>query len=133
MQTFDYLCNNKPRVRPHKNLKDMKNAKETIKEIAKKNPDGFTVELTTFKKVTHGISVAYLETQNSFDDEGLEKVINHAKKHDNTVGGWLNEDNNKFYYDSIKIFNNLEKAIEFGSENQQIAIFDITNLKLIKL
>lgn len=111
----------------------MKNQKEAIKEIAKKNPDGFTVELTTFKKVTHGISVAYLETQNSFGDEGLEQVINHAEKYDKTVGGWLNEDNGKFYYDSIKIFTNLQNAIEFGKENQQIAIFDITNLKLIKL
>lgn len=111
----------------------MKNTKDAIKEIAQKNPDGFTVELTTLKKVTQGISVAYLETQNSFDDKGLEKVINHAEKHDKTVGGWLNEDNGKFYYDSIKIFNNRQKAIEFGNENQQIAIFDITNLKLIKL
>lgn len=111
----------------------MKNTKDAIKEIAQKNPDGFTVELTTLKKVTQGISVAYLETQNSFDDQGLEKVINHAEKHDKTVGGWLNEDNGKFYYDSIKIFNDRQKAIEFGNENQQIAIFDITNLKLIKL
>lgn len=111
----------------------MKNTKDVIKEIAQKNPEGFTVELKTFKKVTNGISVAYLETQNSFDDDGLEKVINHAEKHDNTVGGWLNDENNKFYYDSIKIFNDRQKAIEFGKENQQIAIFDITNLELIKL
>lgn len=111
----------------------MKNQKEAIKEIAKKNPDGFTVELTTLTKVTSGISAAYLETQDCFDDQGLIKVIEHAKKHDNVVGGWLNEDNEKFYYDSIKIFDNLQQAIEFGKENQQIAIFDITNLRLIKL
>ena len=39
---------------------------EAILAIAKQNPDGFTVDLTTLKKVTKGISVAYLETQDSF-------------------------------------------------------------------
>ena len=47
--------------------------------------------------------------------------------HDKKVGGWLNDENEKFYYDSIKIFTNLAK------ENRQLAIFDLTNLKLIKL
>ena len=36
---------------------------EAILKIADANPDGFTVDLTTLKKVTKGISVAYLETQ----------------------------------------------------------------------
>ena len=111
----------------------MKNEMQAIKEIAKSNPDGFTVELTTLKKVTKGITVAYLETQDSFDDEGLKKVLLHAKQHDKVVGGWLNEENGKFYFDSIKVFTDLQKAIEFGRENKQIAIFDLTNLRLIKL
>lgn len=111
----------------------MKKLIDAIKEIAEKNPDGFTVELTTLKKVTKGISVAYLETQNCFDDEGLKKVLLHAKKNGNVVGGWLNEENRKFYYDSVRIFTNRDEAIRFGKENEQIAIFDITNLKLIKL
>jgi hypothetical protein len=34
---------------------------EAILKIADANPDGFTVDLTTLKKVTKGISVAYLE------------------------------------------------------------------------
>ena len=54
---------------------------EAILAIAKQNPDGFTVDLTTLKKVTKGISVAYLETQ----------------------------------------------------DNKQIAIFDISHMRLIKL
>ena len=37
---------------------------KAIQEIARQNPEGFTVDLTTLKKVTKGISVAYLETQN---------------------------------------------------------------------
>ena len=111
----------------------MKSLIEAIKEIAKKNPDGFTVELATLKKVTQGISVAYFETQDSFNDKGLQKVLTHAKMHDKVVGGWLSEENGFFYYDSIKIFTDLNEAIRFGKENKQIAIFDLTNLRLIKL
>ena len=48
---------------------------DAILEIAGKNPDGFTVDLTTLKKVTKGISVAYLETQDSFGEEGLKRVL----------------------------------------------------------
>lgn len=111
----------------------MKVMKESIKEMANQNPLGFTVDLTTLKKVTGGISVAYLETQNSFGDEGLEKVLQHAITHDKKVGGWLDEDSGYFYFDSVRIFTNPEAAIQFGRENKQIAIFDITNLRLIKL
>ena len=67
---------------------------EAILKIADANPDGFTVDLTTLKKVTKGISVAYLETQDSFGEEGLKRVLNHALMHEKKVGGWLNEENN---------------------------------------
>ena len=106
---------------------------EAIEEIAKQSPDGFTVDLTTLKKVTKGISVAYLETQDSFGEEGLERVLNHALVHEKKVGGWLNEENEQFYFDSVRIFTNLEEAKQFGRENKQIAIFDIKKLELIKL
>ena len=106
---------------------------EAIHEIAKENPEGFTVDLTTLKRITAGISVAYIETQDSFGIEGLERVIKHALEHDRKVGGWMNEDDGQLYYDSIRIFTDLEEAKRFGRENRQIAIFDLTNLRLIKL
>ena len=106
---------------------------EAILAIAKHNPDGFTVDLTTLKKVTKGISVAYLETQDSFGEEGLKRVLNHAEMHEKKVGGWLNEENQEFYFDSVRIFTNLEEAKRFGRENKQIAIFDISHMRLIKL
>lgn len=55
---------------------------KAIQAIAEANPDGFTVDLTTLKKVTKGISVAYLETQDSFGEEGLKRVLNHALMHE---------------------------------------------------
>jgi fructokinase len=106
---------------------------EAIKKIAEKNPLGFTVDISTLKKLTGGISVAYLETQNSFGNEGLERVLKHALAHEKTVGGWLNSENDLFYYDSIRIFTDLDAAKRFGRENNQIAIFDLSNLRLIWL
>lgn len=106
---------------------------KAILEIAEANPVGFTVDLTTLKKVTKGISVAYIDTQGSFGEEGLKRVLNHALMHEKKVGGWLNEENQAFYFDSVKIFKDLEKAKQFGRENKQIAIFDIEQMRLIKL
>lgn len=106
---------------------------EAIKKIAEANPLGFTVDLTTLKKVTGGISVAYLETQDSFGNEGLKRVLEHALIHENKVGGWFDDESGSFYFDSVRIFTDLDEAKRFGRQNKQIAIFDITNLRLIKL
>ena len=106
---------------------------KAILELANANPDGFTVDLTTLKKVTKGISVAYLETQDSFGEEGLRRVLNHALMHEKKGGGWLNEENNQFYFDSIKIFTILDEAKRFVREYKQIAFFDIGQMRLIKL
>ena len=70
----------------------MVNLIDAIQKIAEQNPEGFTVDLTTLKRITAGISVAYIETQDSFGIEGLERVIKHTLEHDRKVGGWMNED-----------------------------------------
>jgi fructokinase len=106
---------------------------KAIQKIAEANPEGFTVDLTTLKRLTRGYSVAYLETQNSFGDEGLRQVLKHAMENGKKVGGWLNDEDGYFYYDSIQIFTDLEAAKRFGRENGQIAIFDLTELRVIKL
>lgn len=113
----------------------MKQLIERVWEHSQNNPDGFTLNLETFRPVKFGISVAYLETQDSHNKESLENVINHSLRHQKTLGGWLNEENEKFYFDSVKIFKNseLDKAIEFAKQQKQIAIFDLTNLKEIKI
>ena len=99
------------RVRPHKNLKKMKQLVKAIMKIAQENPDGFTIEILTLTTIEKGYVSAYKETQDSFGIKGLEKVIEHAQSHDKIVGGWFNEDNNQFYFDINKIFDNLEEAI----------------------
>ena len=90
---------------------------EAIVKIAEMNPRGFTVDLTTLKKVTCGNSVAYLETQDSFGDEGLRRVLNHALVHEKKVGAWFDDESGSFYYDSVRIFTNLDEAKKFGRKN----------------
>lgn len=113
----------------------MKHLIDRVREYSKNNPDGFTINIETFKPIRFGIAVAYLETQDSFGLEGLKKVIEHAIDHNKIVGGWLNEENGFYYFDSVKIFRNteLKKAIEFAEQNEQLAIFDLTNLKAIRI
>ena len=118
-----------------KQVTKMKQLIDRVWEYSQNNPEGFTLNLETFKPVKFGICVAYLETQDSHDKESLEKVINHSILHQKILGGWLNVENQKFYFDSIRIFKNsdLDKAIEFAKRQKQIAIFDLTNLKEIKI
>lgn len=106
---------------------------KAVKKIASENPDGFTVYIPSLKWVTNGYIVAYKETQDSFGDDGLKRVITHALENNKIVGGWLNTENQMYYFDSSKVFENREEAIEFGKQNEQIAIFDLNNLIEIRL
>lgn len=92
------------------------------------HPEGFTLSLDTMKPVTRGYAVAYLATQDSFGREGLEQVISHALSHQRVIGGWLNTQNNKYYFDSVRIFPDTEReaAERFAREQEQIAFFDLT-------
>ena len=90
-----------------------------ILEIAKQNPEGFTVEVPSLKPVTGGYESACWETQNCFGRAGLEKVINHALEHGKVVWGWQNTENRKYYFDSSAVFTDRDAAIEFGRKNGQ--------------
>jgi len=113
----------------------MENLTDSVWEYAQNNPYGFTLNIETMKPVRFGIVVAYKATQNSFGKENLKSVISHALEHDKTVGGWLNDEDDKYYFDSVKVFKNSQQqeAIEMGRENEQIAVFDLTNLREIRL
>lgn len=103
--------------------------------IANTNKDGYTVNAATLQPVTAGYAVAVAATQNSFGSEGLARVVRYAKEHPevNAFGGWYNSENGKYYYDATIIVEDLEKAIELGRANNQIAIFDLANMQEIRL
>jgi fructokinase len=111
----------------------MTNLFQAIKKIAEQNPDGFTVKIPDLTALKTGYVVACIETQNCFGDEGLRKVLKHALEHEGIVGGWKNVENRLFYYDNSSVFDNLEDAIRFAIENKQIAFFDLTRQREIRL
>lgn len=103
--------------------------------IAMANKEGFTVDAANLQPVTSGYAVAVADTQNSFGFEGLANVVKYVSAHPeiNAFGGWYNSEDNKYYFDATVIVNDLEAAKELGRVNKQIAIFDLANLKEIRL
>ena len=103
--------------------------------IALENKEGYTVNAATLQPVTTGYAVAVADTQDSFGFEGLANVVKYVSEHPeiNAFGGWYNRENNMYYFDATVIVDDLEAAKELGRTNKQIAIFDLANLKEIKL
>lgn len=103
--------------------------------IAINNKDGFTVNAATLQPVKKGYAVAVADTQNSFGLEGLANVVKYVSEHPeiNAFGGWYNDENNHFYFDATIIVDDLKSAMDLGRYNKQIAIYDLTNRKPIKL
>ena len=103
--------------------------------IAMNNKDGFTVNAANLQPVKSGYAVAVADTQNSFGFSGLANVVKYVSEHKNinAFGGWYNSENNQFYFDATVIVDDLETAKDLGRYNKQIAIFDLANLKEIKL
>lgn len=100
---------------------------ERVWEYSRKKAQGFTIDLKTMEQPTEGFCVAYIETQDSHSRESLTRVINHALSHDGFVGGWLNEEDGRYYFDSVRVFPEEQKqeAIAFARANRQIAIFGL--------
>lgn len=123
------------KARGFKSFDIMKQLIDGVWEYSLINPNGFTLNIETMKPIKYGISVAYKETQDSFGKESLKKVINHALEHGKSVGGWFDTESNQYYFDSVKIFKNSEigKAIEFAKNNNQLAIYDLTNIREIRI
>ena len=108
---------------------------EMLQAVAIMNPDGFTVNAKTFEAITSGYAVAVEGTQNSFGNSGAAKVVAYASNHPeiNAFGGWLNSDNNSYYYDAVIVVDDLSEAIKLGRLNHQIAIFDLNTMTEIRL
>ena len=103
--------------------------------IAAACPDGYTVNARTLQPVENGFAVAVADTQNSFDQDGLKKVIEfaHNNKSVNAYGGWYDTESKKFYFDAVIIVNDLETAIKLGKQNKQKAIFNLNTFEEIRL
>lgn len=107
----------------------------TLAAIAMANKEGFTVNAANLQPVKSGYAVAVAATQNSFGLSGLANVVKYVSTHSeiNAFGGWFNSKNNMYYFDATVIVDNLAAALELGRLNRQLAIFDLANLKEIRL
>ena len=92
------------------------------------HPEGFTLEINTWKEPQEGISVAYESTQNHHDRADLRRVVRHARSHSGYVGGWRNAEDSLYYFDSVRLFpeDSLEAAIDFGKANHQDAVYRLS-------
>lgn len=101
---------------------------ERIYQIAKENPNGFTLNLETFTFIQSGWIVAMKETQNSFGIEGLHKAYEVAINTSKTLGGW--KDGKRFYFDAVIVVKNEYEATRSGIENEQLAIYHLDSGRL---
>ena len=106
-----------------------------LASIAMANKGGFTVNAANLQPVKKGYAVAVSGTQDSFGFLGLANVVKYVDEHPeiNAFGGWYNNENNMYYFDATVIVDDLAVAKELGRMNKQIAIFDLANLKEIRL
>lgn len=116
-------------------MKNLKNTAAMIAAIAAANPAGFTVNAQTMEPITKGFAVAVEETQNSFNAEGIEQVINYINNHPevNAIGGWYDSESGRYYFDATIVVNSISEAIELGRINKQLAIFNLNTLEEIRL
>lgn len=91
--------------------------------------DGFTLDIRTLTEPTNGIAVSYAETQNSHSREQLNFVVKHALNHSGYVGGWFNNEDSLYYFDSTKLYpeESLNDAIRFGISNDQQSLYILSS------
>ncbi|MBO7444879.1 MAG: hypothetical protein J6T86_00505 [Bacteroidales bacterium] len=99
------------------------------------HPDGFTLDINTMTEPVNGVVVAYAATQGSHSRKQLGRVVRHAKRHDGYVGGWLDATDSLYYFDSSRLFpeDSLDAAIRFGVENEQLAVFVLSEGREVRL
>lgn len=105
-----------------------------VAAFAANHPDGFTYNVVTNEAQISGFAVACKATQNSFGTEGLKRVVNFVLENNiSCIGGWFDAESGLFYYDATIIVDTIQKAKILGLLNEQIAYFDLNEMKEIRL
>lgn len=103
---------------------------KTLWQIAKENPQGFTVTIPNCKPVQAGWAIGMKETQNSHGLKGLKRVVEISQKTTCVVGGWKGY-NGKFYFDAVIIEHDALKAFDLKHEHKQLGIYQIETGRVI--
>lgn len=109
----------------------------SLLDFIKQNPEGFTIDPETLESPSSGFAVAPVKAleivvdQNQINDDILQSYVDNIKElsdrmnRDVYAGGWLNEDNGKYYLDATVVFDTMEDALYVAEAAQQEAIFDL--------
>ena len=109
----------------------------SLTDAIKNNPDGFTVKIDGSPAPKTGFVVAPIKAaeniieSDSLNEETIQEFVRtllataEATGEEVYAGGWLNQDNNKYYLDAVQIYDNLDTALYVADSNSQLAIFDI--------
>ena len=108
----------------------MKDLVKKLLQIAAENPKGFTVSIPECKPVTSGWAIGHKDTQNCHGEKGLKKVVEHSLNTTKVVGGWKGY-NRRFYFDTVIIEHDAEKALDLKHKHHQVAIYHIDTGKII--
>ncbi len=73
-----------------------------------------------------GFCVAYRATQGRHGKKELGFVIDHAKSNSGVVGGWYNQKDKQFYFDSVRIYHTRESAVSAAIKEEQYSIYDLS-------
>ena len=110
---------------------------KSLLEFIQDNPDGFTIDTETGAVPAEGYAVAPVkqaemivaadDITDDVVDAYVEKLIQMAVSTGQTVyaGGWLNQDDNKYYLDATLVVDNVFDALYIAEAGDQIAIFDL--------
>ncbi len=102
---------------------------KAIQKIARLNPKGFTVTIPDLQHLERGWAIGHKETQRSFGTKGLKKVIEHSMRTTKVVGGWKGYDG-RYYFDTVIIEHDIDKAIDLKVKHGQICIFNLETGKV---
>ena len=106
-------------------------------DVIKNNPDGFTVKIDGSPPPKTGFVVAPIKAaeniieSDSLNEETIQEFVRtllataEATGKEVYAGGWLNQDNNKYYLDAVQIYDSLDTALYVADSGAQLAIFDI--------
>lgn len=109
---------------------------EAVIALADANPDGFTVDISTGEKVTHGYAVGMTHGLSPEDAAMIANLIERGLWKPSTVcnwtiGGW--RDGDKYVIDVGFVVEWQESAETLGKAYNQDAIFDLNECKAISL
>ena len=114
---------------------DISSLADKVWMFGQSHPYGFTLDIRTMTEPTEGIAVSYSASQDSHSRSQLENVVSHAMQHNGYVGGWYNDADSLYYFDSTRLFSedSLDSAISFGKENGQKSVFILSSREEISV